>query len=66
MVIFVSHLLEPMIATMLSTIAAAAFVLRTSHSHVFIVTQPLELDSGSRHFALQKAVAVKVSGGKSF
>ena len=64
MATFVSHLLEPRIATMLPTIAAAAFVLRVSHSRVFIVTQPLEPDSGSRHFALQKAVAVKVSGGK--
>ena len=58
------HLLEPRIATILVTIAAVANVLRTSHSHVSL-TQPLELDSGSQHFALQKAVAAKVSGGDS-
>ena len=46
------------------TIAAVANVLRTSHSHV-LLTQPLELDSGSQHFALQQAVAAKVSGGDS-
>ena len=46
------------------TIAAAANVLRASHSHV-LLTQPLELESGSQHFALQKAVAAKVSGGDS-
>ena len=59
---FVYHLLEPRIAT-IPNIAAATIVLRTSH---FLVspTLPLELDSGSRHFALQKAVAVKVSGEK--
>ena len=45
---------------MTPTIAAAEIVLRTSHFHVSL-TQPLELDSGSRHFlAPQKAVAVKV------
>ena len=60
----VLHLLEPWIATILLTIAAAASVLRASHSHV-LLTQPLELDSGSQHFALQKAVAAKVSGGDS-
>ena len=49
---------------MTQTIAAAANVLRTSHSHV-LLTQPLELDSVSQHFALQKAVAAKVSGGDS-
>ena len=49
---------------MLVTIAAVAIVLRTSHSHVSM-TQPLELDSGSQHFALQQAVAAKVSGGDS-
>ena len=57
----VPHLLEPKTATTLLTIAAADFVLRTSHSHVFIVTQPLGLDTGSQHFALQKAVAARVS-----
>ena len=46
------------------TIVAVANVLRTSHSHVSL-TQPLELDSGSQHFALQQAVAAKVSGGDS-
>ena len=61
MATFVSHLLESRIATTLPTIAAAAFVLRTSHSHVLIVTQSLEPDSGSQHFALQQAVAARVS-----
>ena len=61
---FVSHLLEPRIAT-IPTIAAAAIVLRTSQFHVSL-TQPLGLDAGSQHFALQKAVAVKVSGEKYF
>jgi len=56
----VFHLLEPWVATTLLTIVAVANVLRTSHSHVLILTQPLELDSGSQHFALQKAVAAKV------
>ena len=60
----VLHLLEPWIATILLTIAAVVNVLRTSHSHV-PMTQPLELDSGSQHFALQKAVAAKVSVGDS-
>ena len=58
----VLHLLEPWIATILLTIVAVANVLRTSHSHVSM-TQPLELESGSQHFALQMAVAAKVSGG---
>ena len=59
------HLLEPWFATILVTIAAVANVLRTSHSHVSL-TQPLELESGSQHFALQQAVkAAKVSGGDS-
>ena len=58
----VLHLLEPWIATMTRTIAAAANALKTSHSHV-LLTQPLELDSGRQHFALQQAVAAKVSGG---
>ena len=57
----VSHLLEPRIATITPTIAAAAIVLRTSHSRVSRLTQPLGLESGSQHFALQKAVAAKVS-----
>ena len=48
----VLQLLEPWIATILVTIVAVANVLRTSHSHVLILTQPLELDSGSQHFAL--------------
>ena len=61
----VLHLMEPGIATILVTITAVANVLRTSHSHVLILTQPLELESGSQHFALQKAVAAKVSGGDS-
>ena len=45
------------------TIAAAASVPRASHSHVSL-TQPLGLDSGCHHFALQKAAAAKVSGEK--
>ena len=68
---FVSHLLEPRIATMtmIATVAlgslhlsptAAAIVLRVLHSHVS-QTQPLEPDSGTLHFARKKAVAVKVS-----
>ena len=56
----VPHLLEPRTATISQTIAAADFVLRASHSHVFL-TQPLGLDTGSQHFALQKAVAARVS-----
>mgnify|MGYP003326606674 CR=1 FL=1 len=62
----VLHLLEPWIATILVTIVAVANVLRASHSHVLILTQPLELESGTQHFALQKAVAAKVSGGDRF
>ena len=50
---------------MTPTIAAAAIVLRTSDFRVSL-TLPLGLDSGSRHFALQKAVAVKVSGENEF
>ena len=65
LVTFVSHLLEPRIATMTMTIAAAAIVLRTSQFHVSL-TQPLVLDAGTQHFALQKAVAVKVNGEKVF
>ena len=45
---------------MTQTIAAVDTVLRASHSHVTL-TQPLGLDTGSQHFALQKAVAVRVS-----
>ena len=60
MATFVPHLLEPRIATMTLTIAAAAIVLRASHSHVSL-TQFLGMDAGSRHCALQKAVAAKVS-----
>ena len=56
---FVSHLLELCIAAIL-TIAAAAIVLGTIQFHVSL-TQPLGLDAGSQHFALQKAVAVKVN-----
>ena len=59
---FVTHLLP---ATMTMTIAAAAIVLRTSQFHVSL-TQPLGLDAGTQHFALQKAVAVTVSGEKLF
>ena len=57
---FVSHLLEPCIATMTLTIAAAVIVLRTSRFPVSL-TQPLGLDSGSQHFALRQAVAARVS-----
>ena len=53
---FVSHLLEPRIAT-IPTIAAAAIV---SCFHVSL-TQSLGLEYGSQHFALQKAVVVKVN-----
>ena len=60
----VLHMLEPWFATILLIIVAVANVLRTSHSHV-LLTQPLELVSGSQHFALQKAVAAKVSDGDS-
>ena len=66
----VLHLLEPwtatllhttlLQATLLQTIAAADAVLRTSHFHVSL-TRPLGLETGSQHFALQKAVAVRVS-----
>ena len=58
------HLLEPSIAAimLLVTIVAVANVLRASHSYVPL-TQPLELDAGSQYFALQKAVAVRVSYG---
>ena len=58
------HMLKPRIVTilLLETIAAAANVLRASHSHVPL-TRPLGLDSGSQHFALQQAVAARVSGG---
>ena len=59
---FVTHL---PLATMTMTIAAAAIVLRTSQFHVSL-TQPLGLDSGTQHFALQKAVAVKVNGKQIF
>ena len=58
----VLHLLEPWTAPILLTIAAAVNALRTSHFHV-LLTQPLELESGSQHSALQQAVAAKVSGG---
>ena len=61
---FVSHLLEPRIAT-IPTIAAAAIVLGTIQFHVSL-TQPLVLDAGTQHFALQKAVAVKVNGKQIF
>ena len=60
LVTFVSHLLEPRIATMTMTIAAAAIVLKAPQFHVSL-TQPLVLDAGSQHFALQKAVAARVS-----
>ena len=56
----VPHLLEPRTATMTQTIAAVDSVLRTSHSRVTL-TRPLGLDTGSQHFALQKAVAARVS-----
>ena len=55
-----SHVLERRTATILVTIAAAASVQRTSHSHVSL-TRPLGLDAGRQHFVQQKAVAVKVS-----
>ena len=65
LVAFVLHLLEPRIAIILPTIAAVAIVLTASPSLVSL-TRPLELDSGNQHFALQKAVAAKVSGGDRF
>ena len=61
----VLHLPEQRIAIMLPTIAAAATVLRALHSLAHALIQPLRLDSGSRHFAQKKAVAVKVSGGEN-
>ena len=61
LVTFVSHLLEPRTAIIPVTVAAAASVLRASHSHVSL-TQPLGLDSGCHHFALQKAAAARVGG----
>ena len=45
---------------MKQTIAVVDFVLRDSHYHVSL-TQPLGLDTGSQHFALQKVVAARVS-----
>ena len=57
----VSHLLEPQTApTLITIIAVAASVQKTSHSHVSL-TLPRALDSGARHFALHKAVAARVS-----
>ena len=61
----VFHLLEPRIAITLPTIAAVAIVLTASPSLVSPLTRSLELDSGNQHFALQKAVAAKVSGDES-
>ena len=52
----VSHLLEPKIAT-IQTIAAAAI----AKNSLVPLTQPLGLDSGGQHFALQQAVAARVS-----
>ena len=60
----VFHLLEPRIAITRPTIAAVAIALTASPSLVSL-TRPLELDSGNHHFALQKAVAAKVSGDES-
>ena len=57
---FVWHQLDPRIAIMPQTFAAAEIVLRVSHSRVSL-TQLLGMDAGSRHCALQKAVAAKVS-----
>ena len=66
LVAFVLHLLEPRIAIILPTIAAVAIVLTASPSLVSPLTRSLELDSGNtQHFALQKAVAAKVSGDES-
>ena len=59
---FVFHLLEPRIAITLPTIAAVAIALTASPSLVSPMTRSLELESGNQHFALQKAVAAKVSG----
>ena len=44
-----------------TTNVAATNVLRLSDSRAFL-TKSLELDAGSQHFALKKAVAAKVSG----
>ena len=63
-VTFVFHLLEPRIAITRPTIAAVAIALTASPSLVSL-TRSLELDSGNQHFALQKAVAAKVSGDES-
>ena len=57
-----SHVLERRTATILVTIAAAASVQRTSHSHVSL-TRSLGLDDGRQHFVQLKAVAVRVSKG---
>ena len=54
-------LMAPWLAPMTPTIAAVAFVLGTSQSHVFL-TRPLELDFGSLRSALQKAVERRVRG----
>ncbi len=63
---FVLHLLETRIASILILIiVVVALVLRTSHSLVFTI-RPLELDTGSQHCALQKDVALRVSGGDGF
>ena len=58
--------LENWTATMNLNTTAVAIVLRTSL--VSLTTQPLVLDSGRCHhlLALQTAVAVRVSAGKSF
>ena len=50
-----------MMATM--TNAAATNVLRRPDS-LASLTKSLALDAGTQHFALKKAVAAKVSGGK--
>ena len=57
-----SFVLELKIATTLVTTAAAESVLTTLHSPVSL-TRPLSMESGSYHFVLRKAVAVRVSGG---
>ena len=60
----VFHLLEPRIAITLPTIAAVT-IAQTASPSLVSLTRPLALDSGNQHFALQKAVAAKVSGDES-
>ena len=74
-VTFVFHLLEPRFATMMTMEALSSHHLFLTAAAVGVtlkllapLTRPLDLDFGSQcthHFALQKAVAAKVSGDES-